>query len=56
MWKVRIKTAPVIIGELGTIRMGLGQKLQLLPGHLSATELQKNTLMGAAHIIRKVLG
>ena len=39
MWKVRTKILPVIIGALGTIKKGLDQNLQLLPGHLSATEL-----------------
>jgi hypothetical protein len=33
MWKVRIKTAPVIIGALGTIKMVLDQNLQSLSGH-----------------------
>jgi len=57
MWKVRgKKIVPVVIGALGTIRMGLDQNLQLLPGHLSAIELQNITLMGTAHIFRKVLG
>jgi hypothetical protein len=32
------KTVPVIKGTLGTIREGLEQKLQLLPGHPSAIE------------------
>jgi hypothetical protein len=39
MWKVRTNTASVIIGALGTIRKGLDQNLQLLPGHPSAKEL-----------------
>jgi hypothetical protein len=56
MWKVRTKTVPVIIGALATIRVELDQNLQLLPAHLSATELQKITLMSTAHIICKVLG
>jgi hypothetical protein len=56
MWKVRTKIVPVIIGALGTIKVGLDQNLQLLPGHLSAIELQKIALMSTAHIIRKVLG
>ena len=43
MWKVRTKTVPVIIGALGTINKGLDQNLQLVPAHLSATELQKIT-------------
>jgi hypothetical protein len=46
----------VIIGALGTIKKGLDQNLQLLPGHLSAVELQKVTLKSTAHFIRKVLG
>jgi len=56
MWKVRTRTVQFIIGTLETIKKGLDQNLQLLPGHPSATELQKITLMSNAHIIRKVLG
>jgi hypothetical protein len=56
MWKVRTKIVSVIIGALGTIKKGLDKDLQLLPHHLSATGLQKVTLKGTAHFIRKVLG
>jgi len=56
MWKVRTKIVPVIIGALGTIKKGLDQNLQVLPGHLSAIELQKIAQMSTAHIIHKVLG
>jgi hypothetical protein len=52
MRKVRIKTVPVISGALVTIKVELDQNLQLLPAHLSATELQKRTLMSTAHSIR----
>ena len=38
------------------IRKNEDQNLQLLPGHPSATELQKITIMNTAHIIFKVLG
>jgi hypothetical protein len=48
VWKVRIKTVPVTIGALGTVKKGLEQNFQLLPGHRSATELQKVTLMSTA--------
>jgi len=41
MWKVRTKIVSAIIGALGTIKKGLDQNLQVLPGHLSAIELQK---------------
>jgi hypothetical protein len=54
--KVMTEIVPVIIGALGTIRKGLDQTLQLLPGHPSAIELQKITLMSTTHIICKVLG
>ena len=56
MWKVRTKILPVTIGALGTIKKGLDQNLHLLPGHWSAIEIQKITLMSATHIIHKVLG
>jgi hypothetical protein len=39
-----------------TIKKGIDEKVQLLPGHLSATELQKITLRSTAHINRKMLG
>jgi hypothetical protein len=55
MWKVRTNTASVIHGALGTIRKGLDQNLQLLPGHPSAKELQI-TLMSTAHSIGKCWG
>ena len=56
IWKVRTKIVPVIIVALGTIKKGLYQNLQLLPGHLSAIELQKITPIITAHSICKVLG
>ena len=46
---------PVINGVLGKIK-NLGQKFQLLPGHRSAIDLQKITLISTAHSILKVLG
>ena len=36
--------------------MGLDLKRQLLPGHPSAIELQKTTLMSTTHSNRRVLG
>jgi len=55
MWKEKTKFVPVIIGALGKIKKGLDQNLQLHPGHQSAVDLHKITLMTAATIIRKVL-
>ena len=56
VWKVRTKIVPVVIEALGTIEGGLDQNLQLFPGHASATELQKVTLISTAHRICIVLG
>jgi hypothetical protein len=43
---------PVIIGALGIIRKGLVPNRRLLPGHRSAVELLKVTLMSTAHSVR----
>ena len=51
MWKFSAKILQVIIGALGTFK-----NLQLLPGHRSAIELQKVTLMSSAHSIVKSWG
>ena len=53
---VRAKVMPVITAALRTIKKGLHHNLQLLPGHPSATELRKVTLMSTAHVILKLLG
>jgi len=55
MWKVRTKIVRVIIEALGTIKKGLDQNIQLLPGHPSAKEIQKITLMITVNINHKVL-
>jgi hypothetical protein len=55
MWRVRTKIVPVTAGALETIKKGIDQNLQWLPGHMLATELQKMTLMSTVHIICKVL-
>ena len=56
MWQVSTANMPVEIGVLGTIKTGLYQNLQLHPGHLSAIELYKITVMSTAHILGTVLG
>jgi hypothetical protein len=56
MWKDRRKIVTVITGAIGKIKKGGDKNLQLLPGHPSATEMQKITLMSTVHIICKVLG
>ena len=48
---MRTENVTAKIRVLGTIKKGLDQKLQLLPGHPSAIELYKITLMRTAHVI-----
>ena len=55
MWKVKTKIVPVITGALGIIKKALDHNLQLLPGHRSAKELWKITLMSTAHSNCRVL-
>ena len=43
------------IGALGAIKKGLETYLGRIPGQLSISELQKITLLGTAHILRRVL-
>jgi hypothetical protein len=50
------KIVPVIIGALGTIKNGLDQNGQLLPGHPSVIELKEIKQMNTAHGIRKCCG
>ena len=45
----------IIIGALGAIKKGLETYLGRIPGQLSISELQKITLLGTAHILRRVL-
>jgi hypothetical protein len=52
MWKVGAKIVPVITAALGTIKNNrLYRNIQLLPGHLLPTELQKIIPMSTAQII-----
>ncbi|KAL1457390.1 hypothetical protein WDU94_007628 [Cyamophila willieti] len=55
MWNTRTTTIPVIVGALGTIKYGLEQHLQRIPGKSSIRQVQKITLLSTAHILRKVL-
>jgi hypothetical protein len=54
MWKLRTKIVPVTTGAVGTAKNGLDQNLQLLPGHPSAIQLQKITLMSTSHILVEI--
>ncbi|XP_078357225.1 uncharacterized protein LOC144642106 [Oculina patagonica] len=55
IWGMRMETIPVIIGALGAIKKGLESYIGRIPGQISISELQKITLLGTAHILRRVL-
>jgi hypothetical protein len=55
MSNVKTGVIPVIIGATGTILKSLRKYVSIIPGNLEIKELQKNTILGTAHIFRKVL-
>ena len=55
MWKMKTNTIPIVIGALGLVSKQLKDKAESIPGKINVSELQKITLMGTAHILRKTL-
>ena len=55
MWKVNTTIVPIVVGALGLISNDFDQYTKEVPGTISKSEVQKITLMGTAHILRKVL-
>ena len=47
------ETVPVVVGVLGLIRERMDQNLGKIRGASNIAELQKITLPGTAHILRK---
>lgn len=56
MWNTRTKVVPIIVGALGSLKIGFNNYVDMLPGQPSKEVIQKIALMGTAHILRKVLG
>jgi len=52
---MKTETMPVVIGALGLIKKGLQKHTEKIPGTINFNELQKITLLGTAHILRKVM-
>ena len=50
---MKTETMPVVIGALGLIKKGLQKHTEKIPGAININELQKITLLGTAHILRK---
>jgi len=55
MWNVKAKVIPVIIGATGTISKPFRKYVSNIPGNHGVKELQKITILGTAHILKKVL-
>ena len=55
MWGIKAEITPVVIGALGFIKKGMEKYTEKIPGAININELQKITLLGTAHIPRKVL-
>jgi hypothetical protein len=54
-WNVTAKVIPVITGANGTIEKTFKQYLSNIPGKHEIEELKQTTILGTAHILRKVL-
>jgi hypothetical protein len=55
MWNVKTRVIPVIIGATGTIPKSFRKYVSNIPGSHVVKELHKTTILGIAHILRKVL-
>ena len=55
MWNVKTKVIPVIIGANGTISKTFRKYVSNITGKHEVKELQKTTILGTEHILRKVL-
>ena len=55
MWGMKATTIPEVIGVLGLTKTGLEKYVQQIPGNIKIHELQKITLLGTSHILRKAL-
>jgi hypothetical protein len=55
MWNVKARVIPVIIGATGTVSKSFRKYVISIPGNHEVRDLQKTTILGTAHILRKVL-
>jgi hypothetical protein len=55
MWNIKARVIPVIIGATGTISKSFRKYVSSIPGNHEVRELQKTTILGTAHILRKVV-
>ena len=55
MWDMTTEIIPVVVGALGLTKKGLDKVTGRIPGNVSTNKIQKITVPGTAHILRKVL-
>jgi len=55
MCRIKATTIPVVIEVLGLIKKGMDKYIQKISGDTKIQELQKITLLGTSHILRKAL-
>jgi hypothetical protein len=55
MWNAKTGVISVIIGAAGTISKSFRKYVSTIPGNRDVGELQKTSILGTAHILRKVL-
>jgi hypothetical protein len=53
MWNVKTRIIPIIIGTNGTISKSFRKYVSSIPGNHEVRKLQKTTILGTAHILRK---
>jgi hypothetical protein len=54
MWNLKCTIIPVITAATGLVTKSLRKNLEAIPGKYSIDSLQKTTILGTSHIIRKV--
>ena len=54
MWRMKTEIIPVVIRALGLIKKGLEKYMEKIPGAININKIQNVTLLGTAHILRKV--
>jgi hypothetical protein len=55
MCNVKTRVIPAITGATGTISKSFRKHVSTIPGNHEVKELQKTAILGAVHILRKVL-
>ena len=55
MWKMKTEVIPIVIAALGTIKIGMVNKIRNVSENINVQSLQKTCLLGTARILRKVL-